>query len=267
MCCGGGLGTGTLIERSSSSRVRARGISQLHRSGRSRGAAASTAATAWRCATWRRVPILVRSSPSAARSAPGAVAAAVASPAAWSPPRRAIADPMRPVAVPRRTVGPRSPRRPPWCAWSTATPWWPRAGGRAERVRLIGIDTPETVSPTKPVQCYGKQASDHLKALLPPGTAVTPGHRRRDPRRLRTAPGLRVPPPPTGCSSTSSWPSDGYASLLTFPPNVAHEPQFSARRRRRPPAAPRAVGHLRWAGGAAGRRPVRPRPGMPGPGG
>ena len=45
-------------------------------------------------------------------------------------------------------------------------------GGHDERVRLIGIDTPETVSPVKPVQCYGKQASNHTKALLPPGTAV-----------------------------------------------------------------------------------------------
>ncbi len=45
-------------------------------------------------------------------------------------------------------------------------------GGHAERVRLIGIDTPETVSPVKPVQCFGKQASDHTKALLPPGTVV-----------------------------------------------------------------------------------------------
>ena len=44
--------------------------------------------------------------------------------------------------------------------------------GRDERVRLIGIDTPETVDPRKPVQCFGKEASDHTKALLPAGTAV-----------------------------------------------------------------------------------------------
>ena len=34
------------------------------------------------------------------------------------------------------------------------------------RVRLIGIDTPETVHPSKPVQAYGKQASDFTKNLL-----------------------------------------------------------------------------------------------------
>ncbi len=31
--------------------------------------------------------------------------------------------------------------------------------GRTEKVRLIGVDTPETKDPRKPVQCYGPQAS------------------------------------------------------------------------------------------------------------
>jgi micrococcal nuclease len=33
-------------------------------------------------------------------------------------------------------------------------------------VRLLGIDTPETVDPRKPVQCFGKEASDETKSLL-----------------------------------------------------------------------------------------------------
>ncbi|HRI05722.1 MAG TPA: thermonuclease family protein [Candidatus Dojkabacteria bacterium] len=33
-------------------------------------------------------------------------------------------------------------------------------------LRLIGIDTPETVDPRKPVQCFGKEASDKAKSLL-----------------------------------------------------------------------------------------------------
>ena len=44
--------------------------------------------------------------------------------------------------------------------------------GRQETVRLIGIDTPETVHPTKPVQCWGPEASAHTKGLFPPGTKV-----------------------------------------------------------------------------------------------
>jgi micrococcal nuclease len=100
-------------------------------------------------------------------------------------------------------------------------------GGRDERVRLIGIDTPETVSPVKPVQCYGKQASNHTKALLPPGTAVrlVRDVEARDVygRLLayvyRRSDGLFV---------NLELATDGFASLLTYPPDVAHAEQFRA---------------------------------------
>jgi len=38
--------------------------------------------------------------------------------------------------------------------------------GKIERLRLIGIDTPETVDPRKEVQCFGKEASNKAKELL-----------------------------------------------------------------------------------------------------
>jgi micrococcal nuclease len=38
--------------------------------------------------------------------------------------------------------------------------------GKIEKVRMIGINTPETVDPRRPVQCYGKEASNKLKELL-----------------------------------------------------------------------------------------------------
>ena len=44
--------------------------------------------------------------------------------------------------------------------------------GHTERVRLLGIDTPETVDPRRPVGCFGPEASHETKALLPPGTWV-----------------------------------------------------------------------------------------------
>lgn len=34
------------------------------------------------------------------------------------------------------------------------------------RVRLIGIDTPEAVDPRRPVECYAREASEALKAML-----------------------------------------------------------------------------------------------------
>lgn len=41
-----------------------------------------------------------------------------------------------------------------------------RKDGRTVTVRLIGIDTPETKDPRKPVQCFGKEASAHAASLL-----------------------------------------------------------------------------------------------------
>ena len=47
-----------------------------------------------------------------------------------------------------------------------------RLVGGDERVRLLGIDTPETVDPRRPPECFGAEASSRTHELLPPGTAV-----------------------------------------------------------------------------------------------
>jgi micrococcal nuclease len=38
--------------------------------------------------------------------------------------------------------------------------------GKIETLRLIGMDTPETVDPRKPVQCFGKESSEKAKEIL-----------------------------------------------------------------------------------------------------
>ncbi|MDP9317285.1 MAG: thermonuclease family protein [Chloroflexota bacterium] len=38
--------------------------------------------------------------------------------------------------------------------------------GKVERLRLIGLDTPETKDPRKPVQCFGKEASAQAAKIL-----------------------------------------------------------------------------------------------------
>lgn len=38
--------------------------------------------------------------------------------------------------------------------------------GRTTPVRLIGVDTPETVDPDQPIGCYGPQASDYTEQVL-----------------------------------------------------------------------------------------------------
>jgi len=45
-------------------------------------------------------------------------------------------------------------------------------GDRRERVRLLGVDAPESVHPSVPVQCFGAEASNGLAGLLRTGTEV-----------------------------------------------------------------------------------------------
>ena len=47
-----------------------------------------------------------------------------------------------------------------------------RINGTEETIRMIGGDTPETVHPSKPVEFYGKEASNFTKALCPTGSTV-----------------------------------------------------------------------------------------------
>jgi micrococcal nuclease len=47
-----------------------------------------------------------------------------------------------------------------------------RIDGREERVRLIGIDTPETKKPNSPIECYGPEASAFTASILPLGADV-----------------------------------------------------------------------------------------------
>jgi micrococcal nuclease len=45
-------------------------------------------------------------------------------------------------------------------------------GPHRETVRLLGIDTPETKHPDKPVECFGPEAAALLGSLLPAGSVV-----------------------------------------------------------------------------------------------
>ena len=38
--------------------------------------------------------------------------------------------------------------------------------GQQEKIRIIGINTPESVKPNSPVECFGKEASFHIEELL-----------------------------------------------------------------------------------------------------
>jgi micrococcal nuclease len=109
-------------------------------------------------------------------------------------------------------------------------------GGRDERVRLIGIDTPETVKPDSVVECFGPEASAFTKSLLPKGTELRlerDVEARDDYDRLlayvyRASDGVFV---------NLEVIRSGYASVLTYPPNVAHSAEFVAAAREAESAA------------------------------
>lgn len=96
-----------------------------------------------------------------------------------------------------------------------------------EKVRLIGIDTPESVKPNTPVQCFAIEASKRTKALLPPGTAVRL-ERDVEPRDVYHRLLAYVYRSSDGLFVNLSLARDGFAVLDTFPPNVAHVDDFTA---------------------------------------
>lgn len=99
--------------------------------------------------------------------------------------------------------------------------------GVDESVRFIGIDTPETHGRNGLVECFGKEAAAHTAALAPVGTQVRivrdAEARDRYGRLLayvyRAKDGLFI---------NLALARDGYADVLTYPPNVAHADEFVA---------------------------------------
>lgn len=94
--------------------------------------------------------------------------------------------------------------------------------GSEERVRLIGIDTPETVAPDRPVECFGPEASDHLKSLLPPGTRVRLERdlEARDQYGRLLVYAYRAE---DGLNVNLAQVETGHAETLTYPPNTTFE--------------------------------------------
>lgn len=56
--------------------------------------------------------------------------------------------------------------------------------GEEETIRLLDVDTPETVHPSRPEECFGAQASDYTKGLMRERVRVEPTGRDRYGRLL-----------------------------------------------------------------------------------
>jgi len=102
--------------------------------------------------------------------------------------------------------------------------------GIEEPVRLIGIDTPEKSGGLRPAECYGDEASQHVRELLPVGTEVYLERdveaRDRYDRLLgylyRANDSLFI---------NASLVEDGYAAAYRFEPNIHHSELFEAAQR------------------------------------
>jgi micrococcal nuclease len=90
--------------------------------------------------------------------------------------------------------------------------------GRVEKVRLLGVDTPEVVDPRRPVQCFGHEASAYTTARLVgrPVTLELDAEPRDKYGRLLAYVLL------DGRRFGDELLARGYARLLIIPPNGAH---------------------------------------------
>lgn len=91
-----------------------------------------------------------------------------------------------------------------------------------EPVRYIGIDTPETKHPSKPLQYYGKEASEANRSLVE-GKEV----RLEFDVQQRDKYGRLLAYVYVGDTFVNAWlVENGYAQILTIPPNVKYQDKF-----------------------------------------
>jgi micrococcal nuclease len=97
--------------------------------------------------------------------------------------------------------------------------------GQEEAVRLIGIDTPESVAPDRPVECFGAEAKARTAELLPPGTVVRLERdveaRDRYDRLL-----AYVIRDEDDVLVNRLLVEEGLAEAISYPPNLAHQDEL-----------------------------------------
>ena len=117
--------------------------------------------------------------------------------------------------------------------------------GRRERVRLLGVDTPETVDERRPVGCYGPEAAAFTSRRLQGRTVRLEFDRQRRDRFGRLLAYVDV----DGRRFNDELLAGGYARLLVIPPNGRH-----ARAMLDQELGARSAGRGLWGACAAGDR-------------
>lgn len=94
--------------------------------------------------------------------------------------------------------------------------------GHHEKVRLIGVDTPETVDPSEPIGCYGKQASRFTTNILEGETVSLELDVEERDRYGRLLAYVYL----GNEMFNEKLLKDGYGQVATFPPNVEYVNRF-----------------------------------------
>ena len=95
--------------------------------------------------------------------------------------------------------------------------------GRRERVRVIGVDTPESVAPNQPDEPFGEEASDFAKHYLDGETVRLAGDAEPRDRYGRMLAYVWLE---DGTFWNALLVAEGYAQQLTIPPNVTYAGLF-----------------------------------------
>jgi micrococcal nuclease len=101
-----------------------------------------------------------------------------------------------------------------------------RRDGRDERVRYIGMDTPESVKPGTPVQCFAKAASAENKRLVEGQRVRLVADREARDRYGRTL--AYVYRASDDLFVNAELVRRGYARIMRIPPNTAHATEFQS---------------------------------------
>jgi endonuclease YncB( thermonuclease family) len=96
-----------------------------------------------------------------------------------------------------------------------------------QTVRFIGIDTPETVDPRRPVGCFGKEASNKTKELLTGKEIVLQKDVSETDKYDRILRYIYLPLEDGNYLFINDYlVREGYAKAYTYPPDVKFDQQF-----------------------------------------
>jgi micrococcal nuclease len=125
--------------------------------------------------------------------------------------------------------------------------------GQEEPVRLIGIDTPESVAPDRPVECFGPEAKARTAALLPEGTVVRLERdvEARDRYDRLLAYVIRAE---DDVLVNRLLVEEGLAEAIAYPPNLAHQQELEQAE-----VAARAAHRGLWPACGGTDAPIEPR--------